>query len=70
MNNIKHYAFPSEIDDAMAILLDEDYKALVMAGGTLVGKTIPASAETYLDIRNLPLKEIKVVSIEMKLENT
>lgn len=59
MKNIKHYAFPSEIDDAMAILLDEDYKALVMAGGTLVGKTIPASAETYLDIRNLPLKEIK-----------
>ena len=59
MKNIKHYAFPSEIEDAMAILLDEDYKALVMAGGTLVGKTIPASAETYLDIRNLPLKEIK-----------
>ncbi len=60
MNNIKYYAFPSSVADAMNILLNRKYKALVMAGGTLVGKAIPATAETYLDIRNLPLKDIKV----------
>lgn len=60
MKNIKHYAFPSSVADAMSILMNRKYKAIIMAGGTLVGKTIPASAETYLDIRSLPIRDIKV----------
>lgn len=60
MKNIRYYAFPSSAEDALKILLNRKYKAMVMAGGTLVSKTLPDSVETYLDIKNVPIKEIKV----------
>ena len=60
MNKIKYYAFPSAVEDAMSVLLSAKYKAMVMAGGTLVAKSVPDSVETYLDIKRLPIKEIKI----------
>lgn len=67
MKNIKRLAFPSTVKDAMNILLDRKYKAMVMAGGTLVGKTVPEKVETYLDIRNLPLKDIKLQDGQLEI---
>ena len=60
MKNIKYYARPSSVKDALALLLDRKYKALALAGGTLVAKTLPDSVETYLDLKDLPLKGIKL----------
>ncbi|OGR68316.1 MAG: hypothetical protein A2081_01855 [Elusimicrobia bacterium GWC2_61_19] len=60
MKNIKYYAFPSNVKDAVALLLDKKYKAMALAGGTLVAKTLPDSVETYLDLKNLPIKGIKL----------
>ena len=60
MKNIKYYAYPSSVKDALAVLLNKKYKAMALAGGTLVAKTLPDTVETYLDLKNLPLKGIKL----------
>lgn len=60
MKNIKYYAFPSTTKEAVALLLNKKYKAMALAGGTLVAKTLPATVETYLDIKNVPIKGIKL----------
>ncbi len=60
MKNIKYYAFPSTAKEAVALLLNKKYKAMALAGGTLVAKTLPDTVETYLDIRNVPIKGIKL----------
>ena len=60
MKNIKYYAFPSTTREALALLLNKKYKAMALAGGTLVAKTLPETVETYLDIKNVPIKNIKL----------
>ncbi len=60
MKSIKYYAFPSSVKEAMSLLLDRKYKAMALAGGTLVAKTLPDSVETYLDLKNVPIKGIKL----------
>jgi len=60
MKNIKNYAFPSTTKEAVALLLNKKYKAMALAGGTLVAKTLPDTVETYLDIKNVPIKGIKL----------
>ncbi|OGS10551.1 MAG: hypothetical protein A2234_01335 [Elusimicrobia bacterium RIFOXYA2_FULL_58_8] len=60
MKNIKYYAFPSTTKEAVALLLNKRYKAMALAGGTLVAKTLPETVETYLDIKNVPIKNIKL----------
>jgi len=41
VKSIKYYAFPSSVKEAMSLLLDRKYKAMALAGGTLVAKTLP-----------------------------
>ncbi|MDO8803678.1 MAG: FAD binding domain-containing protein [Elusimicrobiota bacterium] len=60
MKNIKYYAFPSSVKEALAVLLNKKYKAMALAGGTLVAKTLPDTVETYLDLKNLPIKSIRL----------
>ena len=60
MTHIKYYAFPQTVKEALALLLNKRYKAMAVAGGTLVAKTLPDSVETYLDLKNLPIKGIKL----------
>lgn len=60
MKNIKYYACPSNVKEALGLLLNKKYKAMALAGGTLVAKTLPDSVETYLDLKNLPIKGIKL----------
>jgi CO/xanthine dehydrogenase FAD-binding subunit len=60
VKNIKYYASPATVRDALSILLNRKYKAMALAGGTLVAKTLPDTVETYLDLKNLPLKGIKL----------
>lgn len=60
MKNIKYYAGPAGVKDALAILLDKKYKAMAVAGGTLAAKTMPDTVETFLDLKNLPIKGIKL----------
>ncbi len=60
MKNIKHYAYPSTVKEALAVLLNKKYKAMALAGGTLVAKTLPDTIETYLDLKNLPINSIKL----------
>lgn len=60
MKNIKYYACPASVKDALALLLDKKYKAMALAGGTLVAKTLPDAVETYLDLKNLPIKAIRL----------
>ncbi len=59
MKNIKYYAFPAGIKAALTLLLNKKYKAMALAGGTLVAKTLPDTVDTYLDLKNLPIKGIK-----------
>ncbi|MEK7721393.1 MAG: FAD binding domain-containing protein [Elusimicrobiota bacterium] len=59
MKNIKYYAYPSSVKDALAMLLNKKYKAMALAGGTLAAKTLPDAVETCLDLKNLPIKGIK-----------
>jgi len=61
VKNIKYYAFPSTVKEAVALLLNKKYKAMALAGGTLVAKTLPETVETYLDIKNVPIKNIKLL---------
>lgn len=60
MKNIKYYASPVTVREALAILLNKKYKAMALAGGTLVAKTLPDAVETYLDLKKLPIKGIKL----------
>jgi len=60
VKNIKYYAYPSTVKEALAVLLNKKYKAMALAGGTLVAKTLPDTVETYLDLKNLPIKDIKL----------
>ncbi|MBI4350511.1 MAG: FAD binding domain-containing protein [Elusimicrobia bacterium] len=60
MKNIKYYACPSKVKEALSLLLNKRYKAMALAGGTLVSKTLPDSVETYLDLKNLPIKDIRL----------
>lgn len=60
MKNIKYYAGPAGVKDALSILLDKKYKAMVVAGGTLAAKTMPDAVETFLDIKKLPIKGTKL----------
>jgi CO/xanthine dehydrogenase FAD-binding subunit len=60
VNNIKYYAFPRTVAEAMVLLSNKRYKAMAVAGGTLVSKTLPDTVETYLDLKNLPIKGIKI----------
>lgn len=59
MNNIKRYSYPRTPKEALGVLLDKKASAIAVAGGTLVAKTLPGTAETYLDLRNLPLSYIR-----------
>ena len=59
MTHIKYYAFPRTVKEALAVLSNKKYKAMALAGGTLVAKTLPDTVETYLDLKNLPIKGIK-----------
>ncbi len=60
MKNIRYYACPSSVKDALALLNSRKYKAMALAGGTLVAKTLPDTVETYLDLKALPIKGIKL----------
>ncbi len=60
MKNIKYYVCPSTVKEALAVLLSKKYKAMALAGGTLVSKTLPDTVETYLDLKNLPIKGIRL----------
>lgn len=60
MKNIKYYAYPSTVKEALSLLLNKKYKAMALAGGTLVSKTLPDSVETYLDLKALPIKGIRL----------
>ena len=60
MKNIKYYAYPSTTREAVALLANKKMKALALAGGTLVAKTLPDTVETYLDLKGLPIKSIKL----------
>lgn len=60
MKNIKYYAGPAGVKDALSILLDKKYKAMAVAGGTLAAKTLPEAVETLLDLGKLPIKGIKL----------
>jgi len=67
VKNIKYYAFPSSVEEAVSVLLDGEHKAAAVAGGTIIGKSFPSSAETFLDLRNLPLKEIKKDGVYLRI---
>ena len=60
MKNIKYYAYPSTVKEAMSVLLNKKYKAMALAGGTLVSKTLPDAVETYLDLKNLPINGVRL----------
>lgn len=60
MKNIKRYAYPSTVKEALSVLLNKRYKAMALAGGTLVAKTLPDTVETYLDLKNLPIRGIRL----------
>ncbi|MCX5786630.1 MAG: FAD binding domain-containing protein [Elusimicrobia bacterium] len=60
MTHIKYYAFPQTVKEALALLLNKKYKAMAVAGGTLVAKTLPDTVETYLDLKHLPIRGIKI----------
>ncbi|MBI4803032.1 MAG: FAD binding domain-containing protein [Elusimicrobia bacterium] len=59
MNNIKRYSFPRTPKAALSVLLNKKANAIAVAGGTLVARTLPETAETFLDLKNLPLNRIK-----------
>ena len=60
MNNIKNYAFPRTVKEALTLLLNKKYKAMAIAGGTLTAKTLPPAVETCLHLKNLPIKAIRI----------
>jgi len=59
MNKISTYHFPSQVKEASAVLAKLKNRAVVLAGGTMLTKSIPAEAEAVVDIRNLGLDYIK-----------
>jgi carbon-monoxide dehydrogenase medium subunit len=59
MKNIKYYSFPETPKAALAGLLNRKAEAIAVAGGTLVAKTLPETAENFIDLKNLPLSYIK-----------
>ncbi len=59
MKNIKYYSFPKNPKAALAGLLNRKAEAVAVAGGTLMAKTLPETAENFVDLKNLPLGYIK-----------
>ena len=43
MKNIKYYAYPATVKEALGVLLNKKYKAMALAGGTLAAKTLTES---------------------------
>ncbi len=56
---IKEFYFPEKISEAVSILKKCRGKAVVIAGGTRVARSLPSDAEYAVDCRALPLKYIK-----------
>ena len=59
MTNIKYYSCPGTPRAALGELLSRKASAIVVAGGTLVAKTLPDTVENFIDIKKLPLDYIK-----------
>ena len=60
MKNLKYCCFPKTVEEAVKLLNDKKHKSIAVAGGTLIAKSIGDLIEQYVDIRYLPLKDIKV----------
>ena len=58
-NNIKEFHFPAQVREAARLLGKLKSKALVLAGGTRLTRTLSPSIEAAVDISDLPLRHIR-----------
>ncbi|MEI8192085.1 MAG: FAD binding domain-containing protein [candidate division NC10 bacterium] len=58
-NNIREFHFPCEVREAASLLAKLKSKALVLAGGTRLTRTLSPTIEAAVDISDLPLRHIK-----------
>lgn len=60
MKNIQYYAFPTSLKELSSVLFDKKRNSIVVSGWTLLSKTLPQGIETIVDLKNLPLRCIKI----------
>ena len=58
-NNIRQFHFPGQVHEASRLLGRLKSKALVLAGGTRLARTLSPSIEAAVDISDLPLRYIR-----------
>jgi len=58
-NNIRQFYFPTSAKEAARLLVKLKGKALVVAGGTRLTRTVPPMVETVVDISDLPLRHVR-----------
>lgn len=60
MKNIQFYAFPKNLKELSSMFFNRNGNSIAAAGWTLLSKTLPHEITIVIDLKNLPLRYIKI----------